>query len=71
VFALYAGEMVNPTVNVLTVVILAARIMQSLVHVCLVQTNTVVTVRFGFYFVQIASFFWLIAICVAALDVDT
>jgi uncharacterized MAPEG superfamily protein len=67
VFALYAGEVVHPTVNVLAVVILAARIMQSLVHVCLVQTNTVAAVRFGFYFVQIVSFLWLVAICVAAL----
>ena len=67
VFALYAGDVANATVNVLTVVILAARIMQSLVHVCLVQTNTVVSVRFGFFFVQIVSFLWLIAIIVANL----
>ena len=67
VFALYAGDVANATVNVLTVVILAARIMQSLVHVCLVQTNMVVSVRFGFFFVQIVSFLWLVAIIVANL----
>ena len=67
VFALYAGDVANATVNVLTVAILAARIMQSLVHVCLVQTNTVASVRFGFFFVQIVSFLWLIAIIVANL----
>jgi uncharacterized MAPEG superfamily protein len=67
VFALYAGDVANATVNVLTVAILAARITQSLVHVCLVQTNTVVSVRFGFFFVQIVSFLWLIAIIVANL----
>lgn len=67
VFALYAGDVVNATVNVLTVAILAARIMQSLVHVCLIQTNTVATVRFGFFFVQIVGFLWLIAIIVAKL----
>jgi uncharacterized MAPEG superfamily protein len=65
VFALYAGDVANATVNVLVVAILAARIMQSLVHVCLVQTNTVVSVRFGFFFVQIVSFLWLIAIIIA------
>ena len=65
VFALYAGDVANATVNVLAVAILAARIMQSLVHVCLVQTNTVVSVRFGFFFVQIVSFLWLIAIITA------
>src|SRR5215216_5649814 len=45
VFALYAGDVANATVNVLSVAILAARIMQSLVHVGFVQTNTVVSVR--------------------------
>ena len=67
VFALYAGDVANATVNMLAVAILAARIMQSLVHVCLVQTNTVASVRFGFFFVQIVSFLWLIAIIVANL----
>ena len=62
VFALYAADVANATVNVLAVAILAARIMQSLVHVCLVQTNTVASVRFGFFFVQIVCFLWLIAI---------
>src|SRR3982750_4577398 len=37
VFALYAGGVASATVNVLAVAILAARIMQSLVHVCFVQ----------------------------------
>ena len=68
VFALYAGDVANATVTVLTVVILAARIVQSLVHVFLVQTNTVASVRFGFFFVQIVSFLWLIAIIVANLS---
>ena len=65
VFALYAGHIASATVNVLAVAILAARIMQSLVHVCLVQTNTVVSLRFGFFFVQIVSFLWLIAVITA------
>src|SRR5918911_3520278 len=65
VFALYAGDVANATVNMLAVAILAARIMQSLVHVCLVQTNTVVSFRFGFFFVQIVSFLWLIAVITA------
>jgi len=67
VFALYAGDVASATVNVLTVAILAARIMQSLVHVCLLQTNAVVSVRFGFFFVQIVSFLWLVAIIAANL----
>ena len=30
--------------------------------VCFVQTNTVTSVRFGFFFVQIVRFLWLTAI---------
>jgi len=46
-------------IDAVCVVILAARLAQSLVHVCLVQTNRVVSVRFGFYFVQAASYLYL------------
>jgi uncharacterized MAPEG superfamily protein len=62
VFALYASGVASATVNVLAVAILAARIMQSLVHVCFVQTNMVAALRFGFFCVQIVGFLWLIAI---------
>ena len=41
--------------------------MQSLVHVCFVQTNAVVSVRFGFFFVQIVGFLWLIVIIVTKI----
>ena len=56
VFALYAGDVTNATVNVLAVAILAARIVQSLVHVCLIQTNTVVSVRFGLFWCRLSAF---------------
>ena len=62
VFGLYVGDVTGVFVNALAVAVLVARIVQSLVHVCFVQTNTVAAVRFGFFFVQIASFLWLIAI---------
>src|SRR4030095_12013257 len=64
VFALYVSGVNSATVNVLAVVILVARVAQSLVHVCFVQTNMVVSVRFAFYFVQITTFLSLIAIVV-------
>ena len=70
VFALYAGEVSSPAVNALTVAVLAARIMQSLVHVCFVQTNAATSIRFVFFFVQIVSFFWLIGIIFATLGVN-
>jgi len=60
VFALYVAGVGSSTVNFLSICVLAARVTQSLVHVCLVQTNTVVAVRFAFFLVQLISFLALI-----------
>lgn len=68
VFALYVGNVTGNLVNVLAATILAARVMQSLVHVCFVQTNTMVSIRFGFFFVQLAGYLWLIGIIAAKLS---
>jgi uncharacterized MAPEG superfamily protein len=68
VLALYVGNVASAFVNALAVAVLVSRIMQSLVHVCLVQTNTVSAVRFGFFSVQIASFLWLTAILLSKLS---
>ena len=51
-------------VGPLCVAILAARIAQSLVHVSVVQTDRVVSVRFALYFVQFLCFSALIALIV-------
>jgi uncharacterized MAPEG superfamily protein len=67
VLALYAGNISGSLVDKLAIAILIARIMQSLVHVGLVQTNTVASIRFAFFFVQIAAFLWLIGIVVTRL----
>lgn len=64
VFALYIAGLGGATVNALVVAILAARVVQSLVHVCCPQTNVSVAVRFSFFFAQIIGFFWLMAIIV-------
>ncbi|MFJ2691568.1 MAPEG family protein [Pseudomonas sp. NPDC087336] len=50
----------GPTVDYLSTLILVARVGQSLVHVCHVQTNSIVAVRFSFFFVQLACFLTLI-----------
>ena len=68
VFGLYVGNVGGALVNALAIAVLVARIMQSLVHVCFVQTNTVTAVRFGFFFVQIVSFFWLTVILLTELS---
>jgi uncharacterized MAPEG superfamily protein len=67
VFGLYVGNVGSVLVNALAVAVLLARVMQSLVHVCFIQTNTVSAVRFGFFFVQIVSFLWLIGILLTRL----
>ena len=67
VFGLHVGDVSGPLVNTLAVMVLVARIAQSLVHVCFVQTNTATSVRFGFFTVQIASFLWLIGILLTKL----
>ena len=68
VFGLYVGNVASAFVNRLAVMVLVARIMQSLVHVCFVQTNMVASVRFGFFFVQIVSLLWLTGILLTKLS---
>jgi uncharacterized MAPEG superfamily protein len=68
VFGLYVGNVGSALVNALAVAVLVARIMQSLVHVCFIQTDIVTSVRFGFFFVQIVSFLWLTVILLTELS---
>ena len=67
VFGLHVGNVAGALVNKLAVAVLVGRILQSLVHVCFVQTNTATSVRFGFFFVQIVSFLWLIGMLLTKL----
>jgi uncharacterized MAPEG superfamily protein len=64
VFALYVSGVSGPTVNFLSASVLVARVFQSLVHVSLPQTNTVVAVRFAFFLVQLVSFATLVVMVV-------
>ena len=66
VVGLYVGNVASPLVDALAITVLIARILQSLVHVCFVQTNALASVRFAFFFVQIACFLWLVGIIVVA-----
>jgi uncharacterized MAPEG superfamily protein len=52
----------SPAVSCLSIIILVTRVCQSLVHVCHVQTNRFVAVRFTFYFVQLVCFLALMVI---------
>ena len=70
VFALYVRNVTGGLVNVLAIAILIARMLQSLVHVCFVQTNTMASIRFAFFAVQIIGFLWLIGIILTKLSAN-
>lgn len=67
VVALHIGNVGGALVDGLSAAILVARVLQSLVHVCGVQSNTVTVVRFGFFLVQLVGYLTLIGIIVARL----
>ena len=62
VFLLTAIGLEGPMVNALCIATLAARIVQSCVHISHEQTNAFVAVRFSFYSVQLGSFLVLIVL---------
>src|SRR5262249_33676806 len=53
VLALYVRGVSGPFVSYVSMIILAARVIQSSVHVGFAQTNKVVSVRFTFFAVQL------------------
>ena len=64
VFLLTAIGLEGPMVNALCIATLAARIVQSCVHLSHEQTNAFVAVRFSFYSVQLGSFLVLMGMVV-------
>jgi uncharacterized MAPEG superfamily protein len=64
VFVISALDISDPVVNCLCVIVLIARVCQSLVHVSHVQTNIFVAWRFSFFCVQLVCFLVLIGIAV-------
>lgn len=60
VLALGASGTGGTLVDVASVAVLAARVAQSLVHVCVRQTSPVVAVRFSFLMIQLICFFVLV-----------
>ena len=53
VVAMVASGVRSPTLDTLAVVLLAARVLQTITHVAVEQTDAVVGVRFAFFFAQI------------------
>jgi len=64
VLALSVGGVGGPVINVLCVLVLVSRVLQSLVHVSHAQTDAFVAVRFSMLCVQLVSFATLIVLVV-------
>jgi len=64
VFALHVSGASGSLADYASIGVLVARVMQSLVHVSLPQTSSVVAVRFSFLLVQLACFATLIGVIV-------
>jgi uncharacterized MAPEG superfamily protein len=64
VFVISAIELGGGAVDTLCVLVLAARVCQSLVHLTRKQTDTVVAIRFSFFSAQLLCFLALIAMAV-------
>jgi uncharacterized MAPEG superfamily protein len=64
VLALYVSGVSGPSVDRLCIAVLAARVVQSTIHVSHVQTDAFVSVRFSFFCVQLVAFLTLIVLIV-------
>ncbi|MBY8965232.1 MAPEG family protein [Algiphilus sp.] len=56
VFAVYASGLQSSAVDIMAAVALLARMCQSVIHIALVQSNTIAFLRFVFFFTQLVCF---------------
>jgi len=63
VLVAHFAQLDDSLLDMFAITLLIARVVQSLVHICFVQTNTAVSVRFSFFFVQF--------VCMAAMGIHT
>ena len=71
VVALLATHVTSPILDGLAIVILIARICQSVTHLLFEQTNAVASIRFAFYFVQAVSMMAMVGDLVLAVVAPT
>ncbi len=67
VYVAHALQVGGAWMDLLSALVLAARIPQSLVHICFVQSDRVVGVRFSLFSVQLVSFFVMLALILQRL----
>jgi uncharacterized MAPEG superfamily protein len=56
VLVLYIGNVSSPAIDIMAGIVLVARVLQTTVHVALVQTNGIALIRFIFFFAQLFCF---------------
>lgn len=66
VYGAHVFHVGGSVMDALSVLVLASRIPQSLVHICFVQSHRVVGVRFTLFSIQLISFFTMLALIVRA-----
>jgi len=64
VLALFVSGIRGPVVDNVSILVLAARVIQSIIHVSFVESNLMVSLRFTFFSVQLAGFLCLVFIIV-------
>lgn len=65
VVVIVATGLKDPWLDTLSATLMAARVVQTLVHVSFTQTNAVVSVRFTFFFVQVLCMLGMAGVIVA------
>lgn len=60
VVALVVSGFSSRTIDILAIILICARVCQSVVHVSFKLTNLTTSIRFVFYFIQIVCMLWMI-----------
>lgn len=55
----YTAQVGEPLVDSLAIIVIVARMCQSLVHMSLIETNVTVLIRFLFFFTQLVAMLWM------------
>ncbi len=59
VLAIVASGVRSETLDILAIVLLVARVFQTITHIVFEQTNIVTGARFAFFFTQLVCMFWM------------
>ncbi|TFH29839.1 MAG: MAPEG family protein [Myxococcales bacterium] len=64
VLAIVVSDAHSSALDILALTLIAARVVQTLIHVSWEQTNLLASLRFGFFFVQLICMFWMTVLVV-------